>query len=336
MLLTHTHFDHVGAVAPVARETGAPVYVSEIERPVLADIMSYVPFAGIGPYESYEADHVLRGGERLELAGFEIDVLFTPGHSPGHLTFSIPSERAVFSGDVLFQGSVGRTDLPGGDWDTLLASIGTLVESLPEDTTVYPGHMEHHHARRGAPHEPVPGGAGGGRILTLAAAQVAPRAKVPATATRKSTHSGMAAKYQAPRGTYDLLPEQAGVRARDPRRGARAARRGRGIRPDRHADLRGHRPVRAHGRRGHRHREQGDVHVHDQGGRSLTLRPEGTAPVCRAYLEHGMHKLPQPVKLWYTGPMFRYERAAGRAVTASTPRSGRRRSAPTTRRSTRS
>ena len=141
VLLTHTHFDHVGAVAPVARETGAPVYVSEIERPVLADIMRFVPFAGIGPYESYEADHTLRGGEKLELAGFEIDVLFTPGHSPGHLTFSIPSEQAIFSGDVLFQGSVGRTDLPGGDWETLLASIGTLIESLPEDTTVYPGHM---------------------------------------------------------------------------------------------------------------------------------------------------------------------------------------------------
>jgi glyoxylase-like metal-dependent hydrolase (beta-lactamase superfamily II) len=141
ILLTHTHFDHVGAVAPVARATGAPVYVSEIERPVLADIMSYVPFAGIGPYESYEADHVLRGGERLELAGFAIDVIFTPGHSPGHVTFSIPAEGAMFSGDVLFQGSVGRTDLPGGDWDTLLASIGTLVEALPEDTTVYPGHM---------------------------------------------------------------------------------------------------------------------------------------------------------------------------------------------------
>jgi hydroxyacylglutathione hydrolase len=141
ILLTHTHFDHVGAVAPVARETGAPVYVSEIERPVLADIMSYVPFAGFGPYESYEADETLRGGETLELAAMEIDVLFTPGHSPGHLTFSIPAEQAVFSGDVLFQGSVGRTDLPGGDWGTLLASIGMLVETLPDETTVYPGHM---------------------------------------------------------------------------------------------------------------------------------------------------------------------------------------------------
>jgi glyoxylase-like metal-dependent hydrolase (beta-lactamase superfamily II) len=141
ILVTHTHFDHVGAVAPVAKATGAPVYVSEIERPVLADIMSFVPFAGIGPYESYEADHTLRGGEKLELAGFEIDVLFTPGHSPGHLTFSIAAERAIFSGDVLFQGSVGRVDLPGGDWGTLLTSIETLVDALPAETAVYPGHM---------------------------------------------------------------------------------------------------------------------------------------------------------------------------------------------------
>jgi hydroxyacylglutathione hydrolase len=141
ILVTHCHFDHIGAVAPVAEATGAPVYVSEIERPVLADIMSYVPFPGFGPYESYEADHTLKGGEQLELAGFEIDVLFTPGHSPGHLTYSIPSAQAIFSGDVLFQGSVGRVDLPGGDWETLLGSIGALVESLPEETTVYPGHM---------------------------------------------------------------------------------------------------------------------------------------------------------------------------------------------------
>jgi hydroxyacylglutathione hydrolase len=141
ILVTHCHFDHIGAVAPVAQATGAPVYVSEIERPVLADIMRYVPFAGLGPYESYEADHTLKGGEKLELAGFEIDVLFTPGHSPGHLTYSVPAEQAIFSGDVLFQSSVGRTDLPGGDWETLLDSIGHLIETLPPETLVYPGHM---------------------------------------------------------------------------------------------------------------------------------------------------------------------------------------------------
>ena len=141
ILLTHTHFDHVGAVAPVAKATGAEVWVPEIEKPVLADIMSFVPWPGFGPYESYDAEHTLSGGEQLELAGFEIDVIFTPGHSPGHVTYSIPDEQVVFSGDVLFQGSVGRTDLPGGDWPTLLDSIRGLVDSLPGETTVYPGHM---------------------------------------------------------------------------------------------------------------------------------------------------------------------------------------------------
>jgi hydroxyacylglutathione hydrolase len=141
ILLTHTHFDHIGAVAPVARATGAEVWVPEIEREVLADINRFVPWPGFGPFEDYEAEHTLKGGERLELAGFEIDVIFTPGHSPGHVTFSIPDETAVFSGDVLFQGSVGRTDLPFGDWDTLLESIRGLIDSLPPETTVYPGHM---------------------------------------------------------------------------------------------------------------------------------------------------------------------------------------------------
>jgi hydroxyacylglutathione hydrolase len=141
ILLTHTHFDHVGAVAPVAKATGAEVWVPEIEKPVLADIMSFVPWPGFGPFESWDAEHTLTGGEKLELAGFDIDVIFTPGHSPGHVSFSISDEGALFSGDVLFQGSVGRTDLPGGDWPTLLESIRGLVDVLPGETRVYPGHM---------------------------------------------------------------------------------------------------------------------------------------------------------------------------------------------------
>jgi glyoxylase-like metal-dependent hydrolase (beta-lactamase superfamily II) len=141
ILLTHTHFDHIGAVAPVAKATGAPVYCPEIEVGVLADIMAYVPWPGFGPYESYEADETVAGGEKLELAGMEIEVLFTPGHSPGHVTYAIRDEQALFSGDVLFQGSVGRVDLPGGDWPTLLKSLGTLVDGFPEETVVYPGHM---------------------------------------------------------------------------------------------------------------------------------------------------------------------------------------------------
>ena len=141
ILLTHTHFDHVGAVAPVARATGAAVYCPEIEVAVLGDIMSFVPWPGFGPYESYDADETVAGGERLELAGMEIDVIFTPGHSPGHVTYSIADEAALFAGDVLFRGSVGRTDLPGGDTPTLMESIRGLVDRFPEETSVYPGHM---------------------------------------------------------------------------------------------------------------------------------------------------------------------------------------------------
>jgi glyoxylase-like metal-dependent hydrolase (beta-lactamase superfamily II) len=138
ILITHCHFDHVGAVAPVARATGAPVYCPEIERPLLSDIMAWTP-PGFGPFESWEPEHTVAGGERLQLAGFDIEVIFTPGHSPGHVTYALPG--ALLSGDVLFQGSVGRVDLPGGDWSTLEQSIGTLLESFPAEMAVYPGHM---------------------------------------------------------------------------------------------------------------------------------------------------------------------------------------------------
>jgi hydroxyacylglutathione hydrolase len=141
ILLTHTHFDHIGAVAPVAKATGAPVYVPELEKHVLADVMAYVPFEGFGPYESWDAEETVAGGETLDLAGLELDVIFTPGHSPGHVTYSVRGEDAIFSGDVLFQGSVGRVDLPGGDWPTLASSIATLLDSHSEETVVHPGHM---------------------------------------------------------------------------------------------------------------------------------------------------------------------------------------------------
>ncbi len=153
ILITHCHFDHIGAVAPVARATGAPVYCPRLERPLLSDIMAWTP-PGFGPFDNWEPEHTLAGGERLELAGMEIEVLFTPGHSPGHLTYAIapagapapgdgaePLVPALLSGDVLFQGSVGRVDLPGGDWSVLERSIGTVIERFPEETVVYPGHM---------------------------------------------------------------------------------------------------------------------------------------------------------------------------------------------------
>jgi hydroxyacylglutathione hydrolase len=141
ILLTHTHFDHIGAVAPVARATGATVICPELEVAVLADIDAYVSWPGFGPFESYDADETVAGGERLSLAGFDIDVIFTPGHSPGHVTYAIEDEAVLLSGDVLFQSSIGRTDLPGGDHGTLLASIATLLDRYPDDTAVLPGHM---------------------------------------------------------------------------------------------------------------------------------------------------------------------------------------------------
>jgi hydroxyacylglutathione hydrolase len=142
ILITHCHFDHIGAVAPVASATGAPVYCPEIERPLLADITRWTP-PGFGPFESYEPEHTVVGGEQLSLAGLELDVIFTPGHSPGHVTYSVRSSvhPALLSGDVLFQGSVGRVDLPGGDWATLERSIGSLLAAYPGETVVYPGHM---------------------------------------------------------------------------------------------------------------------------------------------------------------------------------------------------
>ncbi|MFI4989345.1 MAG: MBL fold metallo-hydrolase [Solirubrobacterales bacterium] len=151
ILLTHCHFDHIGAVAPVARATGAPVYCPEIERPLLTDVMSWVP-PGFGPFESYEPEHIVTGGESLTPADLDIKIIFTPGHSPGHVTYAIAPSRnrqgggraaavSLLSGDVLFQGSVGRVDLPGGDWSTLERSIGELLRSFPAETVVYPGHM---------------------------------------------------------------------------------------------------------------------------------------------------------------------------------------------------
>jgi hydroxyacylglutathione hydrolase len=141
ILLTHTHFDHIGAVAAVAQATGAPVYCPELELPMMRDPNRYMRLPMFGPFEGWDPEHSVAGGEQLELAGFTIDVHFTPGHSIGHVAYAIADEPALFSGDVLFEGSVGRVDLPGGDWPTLEASIGTLLDAYPGETRVYPGHM---------------------------------------------------------------------------------------------------------------------------------------------------------------------------------------------------
>ena len=136
ILVTHGHFDHVGGVGDLAEGTGAPVYMPEGERERLERYPELAP-AG-APGRAWPVDHLLHGGETLDLAGISFECVAIPGHSPAHVAFH--AAGCLFSGDLLFAGSVGRVDLPGADWDTLLASVRTLAERYPEDTIVYPGH----------------------------------------------------------------------------------------------------------------------------------------------------------------------------------------------------
>lgn len=135
ILVTHCHWDHLGGIAALAQATGAPVYMAEREAPVLEDPAAFFPDAHIRPYRP---DVRLEGGDTVELAGLTFDVVDVPGHSPGHVAFA--TDGALFSGDVLFAGGVGRTDLPFADWDTLVESIRTLFDRFPPETVVYPGH----------------------------------------------------------------------------------------------------------------------------------------------------------------------------------------------------
>jgi hydroxyacylglutathione hydrolase len=135
ILVTHTHFDHLGGVADLAEGTGAPVSISALEAPVLERPDDFYPGMGVRPYA---AEIRLAGDETFDAGGLTWKTVSVPGHSPGHLAFR--TDGALFSGDVLFAGSVGRTDLPFSDWDTLASSISLLVDRFPPETIVYPGH----------------------------------------------------------------------------------------------------------------------------------------------------------------------------------------------------
>jgi hydroxyacylglutathione hydrolase len=136
ILVTHGHWDHLVGVADLAQGTGAPVHMPEGERELLERPGELAPI-GSG-YPPHTPEVTLQGGETIDVAGIAFEVLSVPGHSPAHLAYH--AEGCLFSGDVLFAGSVGRTDLPGADWDTLVTSIRMLVDTLPADTVVYPGH----------------------------------------------------------------------------------------------------------------------------------------------------------------------------------------------------
>jgi glyoxylase-like metal-dependent hydrolase (beta-lactamase superfamily II) len=139
ILVTHGDVDHVAGVAELARATGAPVHMAAEESDRLERINDFLP-AGIQgvELEPYEPEVLLQGDEELELAGIRFETVRVPGHTEAHLAFA--ADGCLFSGDVLFAGSVGRTDRPNGDWETLLASIRTLLERFPLETVVYPGH----------------------------------------------------------------------------------------------------------------------------------------------------------------------------------------------------
>jgi hydroxyacylglutathione hydrolase len=136
ILITHGHWDHLVGVADLAEGTGAPVHMGADEAFMVERATEFSP-PGIR-VRPFEPDVLLAGDETLELAGLSFETIRVPGHSPGHLAFS--ADGHLFSGDVLFAGSVGRTDLPLADWDTLVASLRTLVERLPPETVVCPGH----------------------------------------------------------------------------------------------------------------------------------------------------------------------------------------------------
>ena len=139
VLLTHAHFDHIGAVADVVEATGAPLAIHPLELPLLRAKGGAAAF-GLPIRPCPEPSVLLEAGQIIEAGQMRFKVLFVPGHTVGHVAFYEPRAKAVFSGDVLFNEGIGRTDFPGGDYSTLMRSIHEVLFALPDETAVYPGH----------------------------------------------------------------------------------------------------------------------------------------------------------------------------------------------------
>jgi hydroxyacylglutathione hydrolase len=140
LINTHCHIDHVLGNAFVKNKYNVPLMIHQKEIPVLKSVKVYAPNYGFAGYQEAEPDGYLDENEKFKFGNTELEILFVPGHAPGHLVFYDKDSKICIAGDTLFQGSIGRTDLPGGDHQTLLRAIKSELFSLPDDTVVYPGH----------------------------------------------------------------------------------------------------------------------------------------------------------------------------------------------------
>lgn len=140
ILLTHAHFDHVEGVGLAREETGAPIYLHPLDRVMYDNVTHFAMAYGVECDEQPPPDVELVPGETLSFGGSEFRIVFTPGHAPGHVMFVSTSEPVAIVGDVVFAGSIGRTDLPMADFNTLMDSIHGQVLTLPDNTRLYTGH----------------------------------------------------------------------------------------------------------------------------------------------------------------------------------------------------
>lgn len=141
--LTHSHLDHCGAVAELKEKLGIKLFAHHAERELRSSVLFYAAMFGLSAgsmRKCPEPDVLLNGGETLPVGSHSFEALFTPGHSPGHLCFYSREDKLLLSGDLIFAGSVGRTDLPEGSYEVLMSSIRHTILKLPDDTVVLPGH----------------------------------------------------------------------------------------------------------------------------------------------------------------------------------------------------